>query len=266
MQATNCLWIGGLTENTRRHELQRCIENVSYFPKNPTPISVKIDWKRNASSAFVLFDHTTYADEVRFNLRGKTLPDGASQKLRIDFADPKQFDLRRHNQHEDSSSRHDSRHHSIDLKHKRSRSRSSGSRGAHKKRTHESPKRLYSQEKSAAATSAAIHRKVVSSPGPQASNGLKPDIVAETTEAKAAAQVDDDIIIITSSSENTRRVVTKTPVVSPNKANRQGMPNEALSPEGGKVALNGGDKPETKVSPIKMKTVDEAAPVKENGT
>lgn len=48
-------------------------------------------YKSPDNFAFVLFYNVKHAEEVRFELRGKSLP--RSEKLRIDFHDPKKFNL-----------------------------------------------------------------------------------------------------------------------------------------------------------------------------
>lgn len=103
VQATNCLWIGGLTENSRRRDLERLIRNVPYYPSyspSSSRFCIKIDWKKGEKTALVLFESTKYSDEARYRLKSKTLPNLSSRKLRIDFADIKLFDHVLRNQHD----------------------------------------------------------------------------------------------------------------------------------------------------------------------
>ncbi len=51
-----------------------------------------------------MFDNAKLADEARYQLRGRTLPNASSQKLRIDFCEKALFDLSLRNQHEPPSS------------------------------------------------------------------------------------------------------------------------------------------------------------------
>jgi len=79
------------------------IKEVKYFPSQSAyapPISIKIDWKRGEHTALCLFDNTKFADEARFQLRGRCLPNLTSRKLRIDFCDNALFDHSLRNQHD----------------------------------------------------------------------------------------------------------------------------------------------------------------------
>lgn len=59
--------------------------------------------------AFVLFYNVKHAEQVRYDLRGKVLASNSSDKLRIDFHDPKQFNLLRTNAKRKTRSRTRSR-------------------------------------------------------------------------------------------------------------------------------------------------------------
>jgi hypothetical protein len=87
--------------------LEQLLREVKYYPSQTShakPISIKIDWKRGEHTALCLFDNAKLADEARYQLRGRTLPNLSSQKLRIDFCDKALFDLSLRNQHEPPSS------------------------------------------------------------------------------------------------------------------------------------------------------------------
>lgn len=103
MQSSNCLWVGGLTSKSRRSDFEREFEEVAVncvqrsikatandIHKDRT---VQIDWRPHNGDnfAYVLFNTISQAEEARSELRGKRLPNGSSERLRIDFVDPKLF-------------------------------------------------------------------------------------------------------------------------------------------------------------------------------
>ena len=100
MQSTNCLWVGGLSETTRKSELMREFE---YFAEqaeqrsfsrhhydNPSK-KIEIDWKQNETFAYIMFSTISEAEDARHGMKGKALPNNSSDRLRIDYADPKKF-------------------------------------------------------------------------------------------------------------------------------------------------------------------------------
>ncbi|RMZ98934.1 RNA-binding 15 [Brachionus plicatilis] len=88
VQATNCLWIGGLRDSANILDLEKKIKSILN-----TNDSSKYDilYTSPNNYAFVLFYNVKHAEEVRYELRNKKLP--RSDKLRIDFHDPKKFTL-----------------------------------------------------------------------------------------------------------------------------------------------------------------------------
>ena len=104
VQATNCLWVGGLTEKSRKQDLAREFEyfalsttqkSISHHHE-PAQKQIEIDWRpeQQPHCAFILFNTISQAEEARIEMRGKTLPNRSSERLRIDYADPKRFKIR----------------------------------------------------------------------------------------------------------------------------------------------------------------------------
>jgi len=101
-QPTNCLWVGGLTEKSRRDDLEQEFE---YYAQKTVTKSVshqietervhklvEVLWRPNGSiEALLLFNTISQAEEARIQMRGRSLPQATSEKLRIDYADPKKF-------------------------------------------------------------------------------------------------------------------------------------------------------------------------------
>ena len=149
-----------MNENSRRRDLEHILRHVPYYAgysPGSSRLSLKIDWKRGEYTALALFDNTKFSDEARFQLRGKTLPNLTSRKLRIDFADSKLFDHTLRNQH-DLDDKSDARDHSKNNNgSKRDRSSRSRSRESRKKRSsHDSPNNVET-------TAITTLRKVISS-------------------------------------------------------------------------------------------------------
>lgn len=86
MQPTNCLWIGGLNERTRQRDLER---EFKYFLNHDSHRLDTIWLADTKGCAYVLFPQIKHAEQVRYDLRGKTIYN--SERLRIDFVDAKQF-------------------------------------------------------------------------------------------------------------------------------------------------------------------------------
>lgn len=100
MQATNCLWIGGLRDGSNIRDLDR---EIKYILKTNDSSKFDILYTSPNNFAYVLFYNVKHAEEVRYDLRGKTLP--RSDKLRIDFHDPKKFNLLQAKPHSPRKSR-----------------------------------------------------------------------------------------------------------------------------------------------------------------
>lgn len=88
MQATNCLWIGGLRDSSNVKDLEK---EIKYILNTNDSSKYDILYTSPDNFAFVQFYNVKHAEEVRFKLRGKTF--ARSDKLRIDFHDPKKFNL-----------------------------------------------------------------------------------------------------------------------------------------------------------------------------
>jgi hypothetical protein len=58
---------------------------------NSSNLSIEIDWIEGRYYCYALFQSVKQAEEVRFQLRGKCLANSGSNKLRIDFAEVKNF-------------------------------------------------------------------------------------------------------------------------------------------------------------------------------
>ncbi len=102
IHSTRCLWVGGLTEKSRYEDLVREVELFAKVKtSNEIPMKYEGDTENKGSQIFwrpdgrmeavVLFDSVTTAAEARLQMRGKSLPNGTSKKLRIDFTDPIMF-------------------------------------------------------------------------------------------------------------------------------------------------------------------------------
>ena len=101
VQSTNCLWIAGLTEATRRKELESELTYFASLAKSSRSSAsaanrdnkpqVEINWTEGAPFCHAVFDTIRQSEEVRFQLRGKRLANNGSDKLRIDFAETWHF-------------------------------------------------------------------------------------------------------------------------------------------------------------------------------
>ncbi len=94
--------MGGLIEKSRKTDLENEFE---YFANSTIQKSLKasaheiykkklveIDWRPGGHLyAYVLFPTISQAEEARFQMRGKRLPGSSSERLRIDYVDPKKF-------------------------------------------------------------------------------------------------------------------------------------------------------------------------------
>ena len=99
-QPTRCLWIGGLTEQTRQKDLEETLERVLSSSSLVSKSSIDIIWVSSSSRkrercALIELDATRQAEFVRSELRGRReYADAvlARERMVLDFVEPRYVD------------------------------------------------------------------------------------------------------------------------------------------------------------------------------